>query len=153
MKNNRKIVWFLSIVLIGLWATIAYQVMTAINEEEADEKVKDEKPIPGGQTRVVYKYVDNVRDPFKFVNAMPKTARTNLGTKEPEPFVPPSLKLTGIITSDQSKVAVLENPDGSILFLKQGDVAGDVRILEIQGNVVRFSYLKRKGEWSLQEKK
>lgn len=73
------------------------------------------------------------RDPFE-----PPSAREGAATVA-------SAKLTGIVQSGASVLALVETPDGLGYILKPGDVLGDGRVIEIGRDSVVFSVASRPG--------
>ncbi|OLC16336.1 MAG: hypothetical protein AUH29_05325 [Candidatus Rokubacteria bacterium 13_1_40CM_69_27] len=75
------------------------------------------------------------RDPFDPPSAREGSAGTSVA----------SAKLTGIVQSAGSVLALVETPDGLGYILKPGDVLGDGRVIEIGRDNVVFSVAPRSG--------
>lgn len=151
MKNAKKLFWFLSIVLIGIWGTIAYQIVSAVRQGDEDDTQMTLFDKKKGETLALYHYEDDTRDPFRFYIAVKKDSMKKTIT-HPLPIIwtPPPYRLTGIIMNDRMKTALLEGQDGSVSFLRQGDSVAGIQILNINEKQVVYSYHKRKSEWTLQ---
>jgi hypothetical protein len=150
MKNNKKIIWFLSIVLLLIWGAIGYQIITGIfqsNNNDAATIINNEAGKNLNSAK--YQYIADVRDPFRF--HIPSNNSINTpNTKQVLPvWVPPTFRLTGILVNKNKRTALLEGQDGSVSFLQEGDSVAGIRILKIKEKLVVYSFQKRKGEWAL----
>ncbi|MEK7701581.1 MAG: hypothetical protein AAB418_06200 [candidate division NC10 bacterium] len=74
------------------------------------------------------------RDPFE-------TLEVKDGTRSPVA----SAKLTGIVRSARSTLALVETPEGLGYILRPGDTLGDGRLLEIGSDSVVFQVTPRPG--------
>jgi hypothetical protein len=150
--KNRKLVRFLAGALVVIWGAIAYQVIIAIHSDNEEENnstsllEKDKRP-----EQSLYRYDENVRDPFRFVPEVKRdTIHKSIKHAIPPVWNAPPYRLTGILTNESKRTALLEGNDGSVSFLKEGDTLAGVRILKIGDKEVIYSWQKRKATWNLQ---
>jgi hypothetical protein len=150
MKNNKNIIWFLSIVLFSVWGAIGYQIVAGIFQSndvatlinnEPGKKIKSTK----------YQYSAEVRDPFRFFIPSKRDPIKHIITKPVLPvWVPPLFRLTGILVNKNKRTALVEGSDGSVLFLQPGDTISGVQIMKISEKVVIYTYQKKIGDWRIQ---
>ena len=81
------------------------------------------------------KYQARGRDPFETLEV-----REGSGT-----LTVAATRLTGIIRSNRSALALIEAPDGIGYILKPGDTLGDGRLLEIGSDSVVFAVTAKAG--------
>ena len=146
--RHRKLTWFLALIVAGVWGSIAYQVYSSITVESKDQSVFQDKKVHMG-AREAYAYVCNVRDPFAYVSAV-RVPMKGMGSARLSEWIPPPLKLSGILRNGKSKTAVLERNDGDVFFVHEGDTLEGVRVLSIQDRVVHYVYRMRSSVWAIQ---
>ena len=148
--KNRKITWILLVLVAAIWGTIAYQLYASITERDADVAA----PSVGSQTTdkdvsIAYVYLKDVRDPFRYGSIEGDSTKRQGHTAQKTVWVPPPVKLTGILAAGKRKTAMLQTNDGAVHFLRVGDTLRGVRVLKISGNSVGYQYQKKNDEWSL----
>lgn len=102
---------------------------------------------------IKYVYQDDVRDPFqrRQIAVRRDTSKRMIVPKAIVPeWVPPPMKLTGILINTANKVATLETNDGAVAFLHEGDTLRGMKVLKIQSNSISFSYQKKTVDWTLE---
>jgi hypothetical protein len=148
MKNNKRIIWFLSIVLLSVWGAIGYQIVTGIfPRNDAATLINNEtgKNIKSAK----YQYAADIKDPFRFF--IPSSKDSVKNSKPVLPVrIPPPFQLTGILLNRNKRTAVLEENDGSVFFLHPGDTISGVRIMKISEKDVIYTYQKKFGNWRIQ---
>ncbi len=148
--SNRTITFLLTLLLLGIWGTIVYQLFIADNSsaprgaaDEADNKWRR------NSTTAKYEYTANVRDPFGLI--VPARKDTILKKIVQLPiWAPPPFKLTGIVMNNKKRTAMLESAGGEVYFLREGDSLGSVKIQSIRQSIVTYSYLNSKGVWNIE---
>jgi hypothetical protein len=149
--KNRRMTWWLVLLVVGIWGTIAYQLYASISS--ADEDGSGSSGLPRMQRQeaaAVFVYSRDVRDPFRYTTIvrMDTTRRSSYQTI-PQVWVPPTVKLSGILTTGKRKTAMLERNDGVVFFLHEGDTLRGVKLLKIKAQGVSYVYQKKKDEWGL----
>ena len=149
MKNSKIFTWLLACALVGVWGTIAYQVLDAIATDEMSAMEPQGAETEGLEKETPpYVYRDDVRDPFdhrRSAHAQPTGIDSKLGEQPP---VPP-YRLTGIMVRHRKKITVLESHDGSVFFLGEGDTLAGLKVLNIGDEVVSYSYKNKRQSWQL----
>ena len=153
-SNNRKLTLFLILLLIGVWGSIAYQLLGSSNSSEAEPNSDSALDRFSSQTTPIkYEYIANVRDPFSLPAPIKKKEihKNAIAPLQIPNWTPPPFKLTGIIINERKRTAMLENSDGLVYFLKEGDSIKGVRIQKIDQTNVSYVYLNGKGNWQLEK--
>lgn len=151
MKNNKVITILLVILLVAIWGTIGYRVITGVSSVGSEEGGAD-VGMYGNSGSVRYEYKDDVKDPFQLLPVVKKeNTAAKKETKSIEPlWVPPPYKLSGIIIDKKKKVAVLESVDGMTFFLSEGDSLNGLKIAKIEGKKVLFIYGGKLQQWNVE---
>lgn len=149
--KNKKVMWSLVVLVVLIWGTIAYQLYAAMSVTDDGVSVLTSPTVlkpPDQMTR--YVYLSDVRDPFKYaIPAKRDTSRKAAhGVKAPA-WIPPPMKLTGVMAAGKRKTAILEGNDGLVFFLHEGDTLRGVKLLRISNQAVSYVYRKKKDEWVL----
>ncbi|MGB2869555.1 MAG: hypothetical protein WBD36_13955 [Bacteroidota bacterium] len=135
-------------MLATVWGSIGYQVIGLVFAKENDEVGSSVTQGKLEATREKFVYSDDVRDPFRFQPHERRTQKTL--SLPPQVTLPPPFRLAGIVAGRQSKTAMLEDRNGSIFFLSEGDSLPGLRVVRIAEKEVSYSYLKKKGEWRIE---
>lgn len=146
MKNRKPITSFLIVTFFGIWGSIAYQIVNALDSD--DNQNLGQSRIRDGVTQQIkepVKFDETVRDPFRYA---PIRKRSSI-PRPSELWVPPPLRLTGIVVRPEKTVAVLESSDGATYFLSEGDTTSGVKLLKILDGKVRYRYRSKTSEWAL----
>ena len=95
------------------------------------------QPAPPPEEKVAVPKYDprGRRDPFETLEVREGTGGLTVA----------STKLTGIVRSNRSALALVEAPDGIGYILKPGDTLGDGRLLEIGSDSVVFTVTSKAG--------
>ena len=95
------------------------------------------QPAPAAEVKVEVPKYDprGRRDPFDILEVREGTGGLTVA----------STKLTGIVRSNRSALALVEAPDGIGYILRPGDTLGDGRLLEIGSDSVVFMVTSRAG--------
>jgi hypothetical protein len=147
--NNKTITIFLTLLLLGIWGAIVYQLFIAGNSGGSASGLEEVNSKAGKNIPVKYEYIANVRDPFGLIVPAKKKTIPQKIVQAPL-WTPPPFKLTGIVLNDKKRTAMLESNDGSIYFLKEGDSLGSLKIQSIHQSMVAYSYLNGKGIWNIE---
>ena len=146
--KNKKVMWFLLAMVIGIWGGIIYQIANAVSAETNTTGASPVSIEPENKSIDQYSYKADFRDPFQFSKpAPPETAKTH--TKPHIVWMPPPLRLTGIVSSGRQHTAMIDKPDGEVFFLHKGDTLMGVSILEINDTGVTYRYSGKKGVFTL----
>ena len=149
--KNRKITWTLLVLVAAIWGTIAYQLYASMTEGEVNGATSNEEPkIVNKDVSITYVYLKDVRDPFKYGSSMTSDSTRKPGhTATNTVWVPPPLRLTGILAAGKRKTVMLQTTDGAVHFLKVGDTLRGVKVLEIGVQEVGYAYQRKYGSWTL----
>jgi hypothetical protein len=149
VKNSRKLTWVLLILALGIWGIIGFKIYDSTSTtEEFDLAMKVPRDIAGKREIDRYIYVNDVRDPFRYTEPFRKDTTRKSEAQKPA-WMPPPLKLTGILLANKQRTAMLEGNNGSVFFVHEGDTLSGTRVLKISGNSVTYLYQKKKTEWVL----
>ncbi|HOV98348.1 MAG TPA: hypothetical protein PK595_02110 [Bacteroidota bacterium] len=154
MRANKKITYFLAVVLLIVWGAIGYQIITALSQKDDDEgTIATTFDVEKDFKKSSYLYIDDVRDPFKFSSSVKaeSTSRVRKPAIASPINVPPPFRLTGIVLDKNKKTAMLEGYNGSVYFLHENDTIDGLKILKITENEVNYFWRKQKGKWELTE--
>ncbi len=149
--HSKPVTWFLAVALVAIWGAIFYNIYDSISTGDSDVESVVGPASPQKISGERFVYTDDVRDPFR---------RTPLVERKMEPrpaitvpaWVPPPLRLSGILVSGKKHTAIVERGDGSTLFMKEGDTLSGVKILKITPAAVEYIFNKKKAEWALENK-
>lgn len=151
MKNNKLLTWLLTVVLLGVWGSIVYQLVSDTNGKR-DFRTDDKDlfmPAPNDTQR--FTYTADVRDPFQLIPPTQKKAAVKKeAVIQPQLWVPPPFRLTGIVENNKKKTAILEGNDGTSYFLVAGDSVSGVKIVKIEKEKVEYDYANQEKEWVLE---
>lgn len=146
MKEIKFSTALLTALVIGIWGTIAYQVYVSMTDDDGEALQ------PARRFRVTapaaYVYKADVRDPFRFV-LQPRRDTTRARALSRVVWMPPPLKLTGVISAGKKRTAMIESQDGGVFFLQMGDTIHGVKVLKINSNSVQYVFQKKKDKWIL----
>ncbi len=153
MKNNKKIVWLLGILLLGVWGTILYQVYDHFyyeREPAGDENITV-NDIHAASLNEQYVYEPTMRDPFRFTTDPEQKSVKKKEPAVPVPiWMPPPLKLTGILRNTNRQSALVEGSDGTAHFLHEGDTLAGMVILKIKDRTVMYKFHGKASEWVME---
>lgn len=152
MKQNKRTMWILLCVLFLVWGAVAYRLIGALNPTEEPEGSAVSWSNGKQNSRSSrYVYVDDVRDPFRPPRLVRRDTTSKLSVNATvQSFQKPPFKLSGIVLNEKKKTAMLMGGDGTIHFLSEGDTLSGIKVINIQPRQVIYSYLKQKGEWSIE---
>ncbi len=154
MKTSKPVTWILVVALAGIWGTIFYNIYVSVSGGESGDETAATSPVrteQSGGDRFVY--TGDVRDPFRATPVVDVKKVAAPKKVQPAPvWTPPPMKLSGILVSDKKHTALIECADGSTNFLKEGDTLRGVKILRITPTAVNYLFMKKKGEWVLENK-
>lgn len=154
MRPRGKVFYLLLAATVAVWSVVGIRLYSAWNEEEI---------LPPGETAlegigssaslaVPFEYKSDVRDPFGGLAQPPHLGRASRGRldtmsrKRKELWSPPPYRLTGLIRQKGRKTAVLQGPQGDVIFLHEKDtLSGGLAILRIGTGEVEYRFQRRKG--------
>lgn len=153
MKHNRKLTRSLLVLVLLVWGCVAYRIAVSMDGADMNERIPL-RPTGAKQNRALntYHFIEDVRDPFHY--KMP-TRKDTSGSKSHSArpkivWAPPPFKLNGILYAERKRTAMLEGPNGSIYFLREGDTLGGVKVLKIKSQSVTYSFEKKTTDWVLE---
>jgi len=151
VKNNQKITRFLVVLALGIWGMIAYRLFASLNS--GDSGPTKCPAYPGAndmKNSEQFVYTGDIRDPFEYAKPIRKdTVKRKAPAKAAFIWSPPPFKLSGIVTAERKKTAMLEAPDGAVFFLREKDTLYGMKILKITAESVEYFYQKKKSSWML----
>jgi hypothetical protein len=136
MKNNKKLTWLLGVLLLGVWGTIAHELVGDVGGDT--DETENGALADADMTIERYVYDDDVRDPF-YARLRPPVRHD---TTKKKPVVPkqvlalPTLKLTGILTASKKRTAMIEAMNGTVFFLHEGDTLQGVKLTKMTEQTV-----------------
>ncbi len=150
MKTNKKIVWILGTALAVVWTAVAFQIISALySGDGVEDQIKNGLANGAGKKAEQYRYLQNVRDPFRYFVPPVKKKSNKSVAQLPAVKIPPPFKLSGIMVDDNKRTAVVEGQDGTVWFVREKDTVGGVKIISIREKSVIYTYQKRKEAWIL----
>jgi hypothetical protein len=150
MKNSKALMRILIPLVLLVWGIIAYRIYDSLGGDAEGATVRSvvSDSTDHGTSRFVFS--SDVRDPFSFAPPrLNRNAEGGIKAVHEQVWLPPPLKLTGIINQQKRKSAVLEQLDGSVYFMHEGDTLHGVKILNISTQGVAYLYQKKKSQWEL----
>lgn len=146
IKNNKVLIWLLAVALAGVWGEVGYRLIWGGSPEDdnlqqgsADVSTKTSK------TETGYEFTADVRDPFSYRSEAPATKR--VVKPAVQIWVPPPIKLEGVMIKPNKRTAIVESFDGETFFVSPGDTLYGVKILSVDNDKVRFRYEKKDTSW------
>ena len=152
MRHSKKLTRLLLVLLLAIWGTVLYRIYASMIGQDAPI-VSAHLPsnFDALQHSSAYVYVNDVRDPFRYVVSAKRDSTMKHAAIKPQVvWTPPPYKLSGILLANKKKTVMLEGPNGAAFFLHEGDTLSGVKILKIKEKVVSYFYQKKKTEWMLE---
>jgi hypothetical protein len=153
MKENKKLIWILGVLVLAVWGMIARQILNAVTTEDSDDASSPRVESSSYTSIERFVYSDEARDPFHYITPhvvlRKDTARKN-GQKQFPVWTPPPLKLSGILLDKKKRTAMLEGNDGTILFVHEGDTLNGIRLVAIRQSSVTYLYRRKQKKLKLQ---
>jgi hypothetical protein len=149
MKSNRILTLILLLAVVLVWGSVGYRVFAALASSGGEETMEPAGDLPTGEVVELYHYSPDTRDPFTVNYPLRHVPRV----KQPLPkeiWMPPPLRLSGIVARGNYLLALIEGVDGSVSFLQRGDTLKGVKILRVAQDSVTYSYRKKQGGWKLE---
>jgi hypothetical protein len=146
--NNKILMWLLAVVLAGVWGEVGYRLIWGGNPTGGDlEQGGAELSTQTNKSETGYNFVTNVRDPFSYRPEAQVTKK--VGKSALQIWVPPPLKLEGVILKHGKRIAIIESVDGKTFFESPGDTLYSVKILSIGNEKVTYRYEKKDTSWTV----
>ena len=150
MKNSRKLTLVLLILALGIWGIIGFKIYESTStNEEFDLAVKVPQDVAGKRDNERYIYINDVRDPFRYAVLL-RNDTTKKSIAQRPVWNPPPQKLTGILTAKRKRTAMLEELNGQVHFLHEGDTLNGMRVLRINTDNIVYRFIKRKAVFKLE---
>jgi hypothetical protein len=148
-RTSKKLTWILSILVLTIWGTIAFNIVDSMSgEENASVAFTVHAGKPLSDSLQTYTFTSEIRDPFHYV--MPHHLDSSKKSLVKKPiWNPPPFKLTGIVTTGKKHTAMIEGLNGAVYFLQEQDTLSGMKILRIRDQAVTYSYQKKKTDWIL----
>jgi len=146
-RNNKILLWVLGMILAAIWGEVGYRLIWG--EGTADEGSASESIINSPRANKAnskYSFIADVRDPFSY-----RDENVDASRKSVKPaariWVPPPLRLEGVIIKHGKRTAIIESSDGKTFFKSPGDTLYGVKLLSVESERVRFRYEKKDTSW------
>lgn len=153
--NKKTINLILITISFIIWMSVFYKIISADgddNDNISSVPVKMEIIKPDSVQSV---YALNLqKDPFKTpYNSKQKKKRQPLKTKvkKTPKEKPPQLKLLGILSDSEGKLAIIKFPDSTIRFVREKEKYDKIEIIKIHKNKVEFRFAGLKQTISMQK--
>jgi len=149
--KNKKTVYLVLPVVVGLWALVIYKV---VNIYSASEKAVVSTssfvpPVFVSNTMDTFSITANYRDPFLGKTEVPAVKKTPVVAPPPkkviEPTPWPAVTYGGVIKSRKSNEQLcMVSINGQTNFMKEGDVISDVLLKKIYKDSIDVVFRKEK---------
>lgn len=147
-RNNKILVWVLGLVLAGIWGEVGYRLILGGGSNDEDSQQKSSSlSVQINKTGTSYDFDTDVRDPFSYrpeVQSVKKVVKPSA-----QIWVPPPLRLKGVIMRGSKRTAIVEGFDGRTFFESPGDTLYGVKILAVSNEQVKYRYEKKDTSWSV----
>jgi hypothetical protein len=151
VKNSKFLTRALFIILIVVWGAVGFRVVETFASSSETEEILAKGGGNKSESRIIYHYTPDIRDPFAFSPPhRPDASKKPGGHGVLPPWTPPPLALTGILGEGSHRTAMLSGVGGSVFFLHRGDTLSGVKVLEIAASKVTYLYEKKKGDWTIE---
>jgi hypothetical protein len=138
--------------LVVVWGSIVYQLIGALDDESSTADDLAPSHVTLSADRPDFVFPDEIRNPFHYRPPRPaKPVSETISPSVKKVWIPPSIKLTGIILTDTRRVAILEDTHGAVHFTSQGDTINGVKIILISNNLVHYEYKGKQSKWVLDQ--
>ncbi len=153
-KKKSIIPWLLGITALIIWGHNGYKIFSDIfksDEVKTFVEVPDWKPqIITSGTKMpseFFVYQADYRNPFKnWLRSLPlKKVLKSSKSKKVKSLSPkrPFLRLTGILKDTSGLLALIEDPNGDVFFIRKGDKITGVKIIGIDSKSVSCCFEKQ----------
>jgi hypothetical protein len=150
VKHNKKLTFFLALLVVGIWGTIVYRFVAAVSDSDSGEVIlsgqESSVHLAKASERFIYK--DDVRDPFQFRPPPPKQRAASKDSSTKPIWTEPPFKLVGIMQKERVTTAVLQRSDGATFFVQKGDTLAGLKILSVTDTLVQYRYANQHRSWS-----
>jgi hypothetical protein len=147
-KSNKILVWVLGLVLAGIWGEVGYRLIWGEGSDDASQQESANVLAKTNRMEEAYSFDPNVRDPFSYHNEETEPVK-KIVRPAIKIWLPPQLKLKGVISRGKKRTAVIEAPDGTTYFMAPGDTLYGVTILAVSNELVKYRYEKKDTGWSV----
>ncbi len=149
-KGSKIMIWVLALVLAGIWGEVGYWLIWG--EGSSDEGTTQESTdvsIHSNKSEASYDFIAGVRDPFSYRNEEAKSAE-KVVRPAVQIWIPPPLRLKGVISKGKKRTAIIEGFDGKTFFESPGDTLYGVKILAVNNEGVKYRYEKKDTSWAVE---
>lgn len=152
MKNSRILTGVLGGLLLLVWGRIGLQVADAFGGGDETGRAAP-GPLAPISSEIRFIFPPGVRDPFRYVELSTKgLSKRNEQRDRVKEWVPPPLRLTGVVVEAKGSTAIIESGDGSVHFLRRGDTLSGATVLRISPGVVAYTFRDKRSEWIVESK-
>ena len=147
LKNNKVLIWILVVMLAGVWGEVGYQLIMGGNST-GEDMTRSSTSISNqtSKTGATYSFIADVRDPFTYREPAEAVAKKVVKSAL-QIWVPPPLRLEGVIIKAGKRTAIVESSDGKTFFISPGDTLYGVNILAVDNEKVAYHYGKKDTGW------
>jgi Tfp pilus assembly protein PilP len=148
MKRKYLFRIILAVIALAVWGNNLVQIFTEIKEEDKDSSIQSfsAKQDTSSQSTLLnsdFTYTGKYRDPFQqaFTNPEDSKVKASIPKKKelPKPVIP-TLRYTGLIKDQQGRMAVIEKPNGEVVFAMESDEVDGVKIQKILGDSLQCRF-------------
>lgn len=145
MKLEKKFInFFLITVATIIWLVVFFKIISPDNGYENDthyQTLEKAYKIKADSADVLQNRYTVQKNPFITpYNNRKKPKKNTVRPKKKEEIIVPQLSLLGIMMDSKSKLATIKLPDGSIRFVREGQIINNIKILHIGQNKLIYSY-------------
>ncbi len=153
--KNKKVVYFLLIVVTLVWGAIFYRIFSTINTDDNTSLHTSKNFLPNTKNKVdTFSISGNYRDPFlgNMISEKPSASIASRPVQQ-APKVEkvvvslpwPTISFGGMIKNQKSnKQFVLVDINGQTNMMKTGDSKQDITLLKVYGDSIVVSFQKQK---------
>jgi len=138
------------VIVFCVWGAIVYQIARAISSGKGESIENVSNEINERIKSVSFVYTNDTRDPFQYVHIGHRDTSKISRQKTPS-WIPPPMKLTGILSAGKKKTVMLEGQTGTVYFLHEGDTLNGIKILKIENKHVSYLFTKKKAIWTIDQ--
>lgn len=152
-KKNLYVILLLMLALV-IWSHNAYQIFVGVTQSDRESEIlatHEQWELSDSMQAQpkAFVYTGSFRDPFEnWLKPAPRMPRPR-SVKIEKPAAP-RLRLSGIVRDGAGVLAMIEDPNGDIHFLKPREMVAGVKIVTIDSGSVTCAFDKEKFQLFLQ---
>ena len=159
MNRKRLLIALLIVLSLAIWSHNAYRIIVGVGQcdDESIEGIVDFLPTSGDSLNPLstenkpYVYQAKYRDPFRdwlrnYANPSKSKAKgKGSDSKTKKAIVKiPSLRFCGVVQDGSGVLAIVEDPNGNVVFIRERDKIADVEIRRIARDALECQF---KDQW------